>query len=353
MPTNGNYSKFNALYEYWKPICSEIPENNKVLPSSSNERISDTLRPWSLNARTIHNVFKGRDDLKPCNSTKELAKSIANKVSDYTCNVEWIGIDEICMVTQIFQRLYFVGDSQLRHMVQSLHMIFTNDFRYGGYPKLNLNKPTPFDDCGCDGQFSEHIRCRDFTQNFNTRDIRNMGGVCTHRPDNFNPFELTVDLSYGQLPYSIYEICTPDMRPKFIYLHGGSAYDTDPQHYYNNYLKPSLTSINFDMAICPWRSRHYIFYSGVPASSPGVAAIKPHQSEDKTIDFNAYIETHLRSDFPMVTVLNYWNLTNEVMQGGRTADGFHQLSDGNLIKSMVLLNAMKLMSIEHATLPKP
>ncbi len=54
------------------------------------------------------------------------------------------------------------------------------------------------------------------------------------------------------------------------------------------------------------------------------------------------MQNYLVQHFPKVVILNYWNLSDVFVQQNRTSDGFHSLSDSNLIKSMMLLNAMKL-----------
>ncbi len=71
------------------------------------------------------------------------------------------------------------------------------------------------------------------------------------------------------------------------------------------------------------------------------------QTDGRSSGFNHEMDTYLRASFPQVAFLNVWNLTHESLN--RTSDGFHQVSDVNLIKVMTILNTMKaLHDRDHA-----
>lgn len=301
------------------------------------------VRNWSLNANTIHDIFRGNDKLKYCGSSVELADSIANRIEDYTCNVEWIGVDELCGIMSKFSKFYMIGDSLVRHMAQSLFMILTNDFRYGGYPRVENYKPQPYFECGCDGQFSEHKQCRDYSQNFCWRDIRDLG-FCSHSTANLSrPFAMQVEISYKQQLINMKDLCTPyDTRPKFIFLQGGAHYETSSYYFWRNFLKHMLTTIANEEKNCPSKAKYFVVYSGVISNNEYVSKKYPDQSDHNTALFNYDMHNYLKAEFPHVVFLNYWNLSHTIMLQNRTSDGFHQLSDSNLIKSMMLLNAIKL-----------
>ncbi len=78
-------------------------------------------------------------------------------------------------------------------------------------------------------------------------------------------------------------------------------------------------------------------------NSKAVSDKYPDQSDARTLAFNQDLGANLAKDFPEVVFLNLWELSREFVLGNRTSDGFHSLSDSNLIKTMMLFNAMKLM----------
>ncbi len=78
------------------------------------------------------------------------------------------------------------------------------------------------------------------------------------------------------------------------------------------------------------------------SNSDVISAAFPSQSDTNTLSFNAQIQDHLQSEFPFVTFLNQWNLTHKLTHLNHSCDGFHQISDGNLIKIMHVLQLMKL-----------
>ena len=68
----------------------------------------------------------------------------------------------------------------------------------------------------------------------------------------------------------------------------------------------------------------------------------PHQRRDKVKSHNSYVHKWLTLHYPRVLYTDFWNLTADGVN--RTSDGFHSLSDINVIKATYLLNIMDKMA---------
>lgn len=85
-------------------------------------------------------------------------------------------------------------------------------------------------------------------------------------------------------------------------------------------------------------------YSGGTSSTNDLVQKYPHQSDEKVIQFNSDIKNWFNKKYPFVLVLDFFNLTWE--SHNHTSDGFHHLSDVNLIKAMTLLNSMHFLALQ-------
>lgn len=102
------------------------------------------------------------------------------------------------------------------------------------------------------------------------------------------------------------------------------------------------------MKIFPTHSSGDITPSGISASHSHLVKMHPRQEDKLTQKFNEDLESILRIDFPNIIFLNYWNMTREMADKGKTSDGMHQLSDSNIIKIMNSLHAMRLARLGKA-----
>ena len=340
-----NVAKFNALYDLWGKTCN-LPGNNIILKNALYDVANNSEKIWSLNANTIHDVFR-REHLPHCETPMQLARSVSYEVKSYTCRPEWIGLEELCMVMFRYSQFMMIGDSITRQMAQGLHMILSEDFQYGGFPRIydmkGKRQHAKDERCSCDGQFSEHPDCRNYDPQFTFDDIHKLE-YCLSQ-NSSQPFSMLVDIIYHRRLVDILKLCTPeDTRPKLIFFQGGSHFDTSSYYYWQTFLQPMLSRLAEAKKKCSYAVKYVLVYSGVPANSAAVAAKYPDQCDWCTENFNRDMDKYLSQHFPEVVFLNFWNLTHEIMLQNRTADGFHQLSDSNLIRTMMVLNVAKFAS---------
>ncbi|KAK9323450.1 hypothetical protein V1517DRAFT_258147 [Lipomyces orientalis] len=73
------------------------------------------------------------------------------------CDMRWYDRTEICQIVGRFDKILFVGDSMMRHIVGALHILLREDLGYGAVTAWNFRQDER-DGCFCDGQF-DTLRC--------------------------------------------------------------------------------------------------------------------------------------------------------------------------------------------------
>ena len=159
------------------------------------------VRPWSVN---WHTYGANRPDaLQYCSSTDVLLeslksgirKSLDSTASDdvaaenvveswfqpHRCSFRWFTWREACQVLGKFSQIYMVGDSLMRHVHHALLMLLRDDWQYGSLP-LKLDGLEQYEQCHCDGQFSEHLLCREHIRDTATMDDPRQYGMCMGAP---------------------------------------------------------------------------------------------------------------------------------------------------------------------------
>ena len=330
---------------------------NFVLPRGDGT--ADDLpgsKPWSVNWNTYGGPHP--DSMAYCTSTQHLLSSLKGGVRvtydtllpdleaekpveswfiPQSCSFRWYTSHEICNLLGRFSQIILVGDSLMRHIHQALFMLLRDDLQSGGMP-LHLVEVTQYDKCSCDGQFSEHLFCRDDLKTSAHMADPRQYGICTG--SSYHPFSLIM-----RQPEAAYSLswdsgsCAGLMRPVFILLGAGSHHKHDPHTTINEVIEPFLSELRDAKLACPNVTFHVVFM-GLGSQSRSLDLKYPHQSRELTANFNAEVSGFLKEthgmDFIDVSSLN---------RSAPTSDGYHFLSDVNLIKAMYVLNYMDLLAI--------
>jgi hypothetical protein len=114
------------------------------------------------------------------------------------------------------------------------------------------------------------------------------------------------------------------------------------------YLSPNLRYLDNLVATCKLvalGSKLRVVYSGAPVVDLRVESRYPHQHRDKVKIHNALVHKWLGTNYPKVLYIDFWNLTADGVN--RTSDGFHSVSDINMIKATYILNVMDGMRSEE------
>jgi len=132
-----------------------------------------------------------------------------------------------------------------------------------------------------------------------------------------------------------------DTRPRIVFLQGGAHYGTDVQITIQSLIDPSIQAV-YDMRVkCSNKFPLLIVVFGLDVQTRSMDAKYPHQSRESTAEFNRRMSAHLQKRYHGdVLFMSFWNLTMDVA----TSDGFHHLSEANLLKAMYIVNLMELLT---------
>lgn len=326
----------------WLPSCA----NSSVMERSTGEFSSSG---WSVGADTYNHP-----DLPVCKSSSELLASLkqghrvqiedANYFEPAGCTFEWYSQDMTCDILSRYSTMHIVGDSISRHHQQAMLMLLTQDWKFGALPRLSP-QPELYETCTCDGQFSEHQICRTYSGSITTLSSSHAYGICSdHRR-----FAM-----YRRDAYTLGEsqICSEDSRPQLLLLQGGV-------HLHSN----SSTMIDRLDAVFADLSRKvkeclgsdevniHVVWTGLNTQSKDLDLQFPHQAAGSAFAFNQDIEHFLLTHHRhwAVTILDFLPLTADAP----SSDGYHFLSDVNLVKAMYLFNLMDFLTPSASGLTSP
>jgi hypothetical protein len=366
---------FISLYEAYKPICTD-PTRNIILPRyPPKDSLYDYVRencsmawrrPWSIESKFIFRLLGIQitpnnyliDKKKTlCSTPKELLTSISQLIENQPCVLRWFSPHEVCSLLSRFSIVWWHGDSLVRHMMQALFILASGDLQHGGYPPHFQHKIIK-GPCGCDGQFSESLQCRDATwlERFRTIERFNRFGVCSTDIST----ERSTIFIWTQYKFSKAEpTCknpTVDDNvvarsgPIFIFIEGGAHFHIDAKKAIDNHFRELAKQIYTDLIDC--MDRVHVVFSGMVAVNSTHEIIYPQSHHDNVHKYNRQMALWFRgeefqSSFPLLKVylLDFWNITSQNVN--QTSDGFHSLTDTNLVKATTTLNLMKLIADNH------
>ena len=246
------------------------------------------------------------------------------------CAPEWMPPGEACSALSRFRAVYFVGDSLTRHTYQAMHMLLRGDMRFGALP-VGLESSV-YDNCRCDGQFSEDNICRLDTLPaiMSYTDIR-AAALC--------PAAQPFALSYTAVSEFSPPVCrwaAADPTRVFVYLAGGAHFHSDPVRTVDAFLRPAVERLKEAARKCP-QVEVTVAWGSTGVQTRALDGPYPHQSREAAKVFNSYLAAEATK--LSVPLFDYWELTNEAA----TSDGFHHLSDVNLLRALYILNFLELV----------
>ena len=334
--------------EKWHPLCGD-PSMNLILNRGDGygtqaERFKSL--PWTLTSSSFLSFFSTQTpsgDVKPvCNSINQIVEACAVFPLQQTCLIPWLSPEEITHTLEQYTRVVLFGDSLSRHISDGLLMMYTLDFETGIFPKDGSIRNEVLKTCRCDGQFSEAEICRRFNGPFYHYKLA---------PDLYfdyyhHPIPNVQEFAGAEqwLMEATHRRCPTLLKPIFALIQGGSHLSTDSSKTITHLIEPAMKQMHQLMQSCslPVEERRKYFrlaYIGVPVISIGMENRYPHQSRAKALIFNAQMQHYLSMTHPDVVYLDLWNITKDAED--RSSDGFHKLSDVNVIQAATLLNVMR------------
>lgn len=301
-------------------VCTDA--NNKVLPryDGTNQDLG-VRRKYSITKSSFSGVNGQRD----CDSVDALLKALRagqrkwaegvaneNKTSVFLprgCNIPHHSSDDLQVLVSQNVSTVIDGDSLTRHMLLGLSTLWMDNY-YDGVishqTKTDASgKQHLWQDCTCDGQFSEALYCR----------------------------------SIGWMTVAKRRLAKQECSgPRIFWLQGGAHYGSKATLALEKYFLPLIHDI---------KKQHgcgkglYIFVSGINTQSRSLDAKYPHQSRENASIFNQAIADRLKHE-SVVTMVDFMSLTADAP----TSDGYHYLSDVNIVKADVFVALVRLIQKE-------
>lgn len=326
-PYSISQQTFQALESSHESICESVNDTMHAIAAGKRRWLLDTTRkvlPNSLERETIPSYFV------PAN-----------------CNLPPLPGRQLCDVMNQYSHIITIGDSLTRHLRQAFFMALMGNMIIGGMVQPNNNvNPDQFYECRCDGQFSEHVACRSLGGVFgNLVDPRDYH-VCSHLPIDKERFHFsqdwddTVALSRCDTIAEQEINNSPSRRGILLILQGGVHFDSNPIRYEESldtfFQQPGFIA-------CLQSKQIHIIWTTYNAQSQLLDAQYPHQSRDSASAFNAHVISYLHEQPFPIYILDQYNLTMDA----QTSDGFHYLSDVNLLKVYFIVHLASRLKQEQ------
>jgi hypothetical protein len=281
-------------YDYGRRLAKSCTVRNFVADRRVHDNVGlsfETNRTWTLSA----DAYYSNDAMPFCSSTSSLLDSLRHGRRQFVsldadlnyfdkqppesvfvphgCRYAWYSPPQCCEVLQRFERVLFVGDSLARHLLLGARIVLSGNFEYGGLPSLSSR--TQYDDCRCDGQFSEHPWCR-VTPEFN--DNRDVGFCNSQTTFHFRFLSAWQPVEKGSLG----SLCNAvDTRPTVAVLSGGLHFGVDATQTLSAMLTPVVEDLRSQCRDVK------IVWMTLGNQHKKLDLQFPHQSGAATLAFNA------------------------------------------------------------------
>lgn len=317
-------------------------------------------REWSLKSDFMHSflgLHSNHSHVPICETLQDIIESSkyslepSNHSNQRPCIIKWLSRESICHVMSKYRNILILGDSLSRHFASAMLMILSEDFQYGGVihnvPGFNYTNLQKY--CTCDGIFSEFDMCRQYLRpvELSPADIMKNKYCVLYPAGRKVKTHIYIDdslLNYSSFNFSDL-FCGPERTLRFIMIQGGSHYSFAADQY-TPVVRVLMERLTQSITACEYNITDLIrvVYSGVPMVHPSVVEKFPFESDESVLQFTRDMTHFFHDKYPYVIILDFLNLTRDANRGGRNSDGFHQLSDTNMIKMMTVFNVMHAMA---------
>lgn len=354
--TRGQVEEFASAYLKAKACVV----SNLVLgrDDAFTENDSKGARPWTINWLSYGGVHP--DSISFCNTTETLLASLqggsrvhmSGPIEDdlemesaavtwfqpKDCSFRWYTSQQACQILGKFSQIYLVGDSIMRHVHHAVFMVLRDDLQYGSLPLL-LDDASEYEMCQCDGQFSEHVLCRSGIASMATISDPRQAGMCSGSSAKAFALMNRDKALDPQLSYQMRwdsSLCNTLDRPVFVFISAGSHHKHDAATTITDVLEPVLAEVGQASLSCPHVQFH-VAIAGLGAQSRHLDIRYPVQAREGSVQFNEKLFEFTKNRYSLFDV---WNLT----RNAPTSDGYHYLSDVNMVKAMYLLNYLEMIA---------
>lgn len=370
------------LTQLWGSICNG-PDNFIVSASKNNSGRSTP--PWTVAVE----VLRYADSMKAsnfqissmCGHLDTFSKSVEN--GSRLCSFRLLSPNAMCRILNRYSIVYWVGDSLTRHTLMAMLSVIVLDLRTGAVPK-NSKYEFHYEQCQCDGIYSESMYCRQYDQR--TDFTRAISKKCKELIPEFSTiFEYVLRTKgitkpqFPQLANCSVTGYTQEDRPMLLYYQGCrdgpdhnkiESEDLTQIQPIINWMKIRLTkcrisnssdSAKSDMAsrrsydskvllrqmnTSSWLGEKFSRKIGVILTGGNVQHKRldryyPFQARNVSRLINEVWKEYIRQSYPGMQFLDFWNIT--MQPPAETSDGFHYLTATNIEKANSVVHLMNLL----------
>ena len=139
-----------------------------------------------------------------------------------------------------------------------------------------------------------------------------------------------------------------DGKAYMFAVQGAAHHMTNATTVITTWLHRDISAVRGWFKECP--ESLLIVYTGATVCVEAVEKLFPHQNREKVRAYNDHIRNWLHATHPSVIFLDPYNITLNAVSdpvSPRTSDGFHFLSDVNVLQANVLLNLMHVFTVNR------
>jgi hypothetical protein len=248
------------------------------------------------------------------------------------CDLPYLSAPQLCAVLNKFSHIITIGDSLTRHFRQALFIALKRDLVLGGIESTVKSGPNNPYQCRCDGQFSEHKICRQNNGFFTSMMPRDLE-LCSHLPEG-EAFQFSDRAHWDQMDCS-----NPKYKGAVFMLQGGVHFKTNASMTLAKLVDPILNHPTFQK--CLQLNKIRVVWVSYGAQSRQLDEKYPLQTRENAKKFNLMMEQELlmKRSRANISIIDWWTLTAEA----QTSDGFHFLTDINLVKVNHFVHVIKYL----------
>jgi hypothetical protein len=287
--------------------------------------VQDVLNAVKLGERRWEN----QDQLEAKNLSWAVKEKSPSTFIPHGCDIPALSQERICAIMGRFSHIVVIGDSHSRHVQGGIHVGLKNDFVSGA---MVTSDPVRKEKCRCDGQFSEHVECRQLGSGFYSFETQKLG-LCpketNHAVETYHPY-----MTYN---FAGVNCSKEDSRGMLLLLQGGLHFSSQAVPTYNDFMPiwqhPVVNN-------CAKYKKLIVIWGSFNTQSTSSDKRYPHQSPQNGIIFNQQMQELFDSNgMENITTIDWMNFT----KGAQTSDGVHYLMNVNFFKAQKLLFLADLM----------
>ena len=404
-------SVFRTAFDRAEPSCRQaalLPRWYDIsVPTTTHSQWSITAESFPLNSTTSGSASNIATSAE-CTNIAALLHAVkmgwrkngakGSAFHPRGCSIPYFSAARACSALSLFSSVVLIGDSMIRHVLQALTLLLTEDMEFGAMP-LPPARPHPLLSawtrarraevlkwCACDSQFSEHDLCREwYRESFNLTNafLRERDGararVKADAALNETYPALYTFSSRTKHSLSLPDVCKEAQRlvlvdaariaslrvmredewrrllctnlvderlsPAILMQTGphhigrNHSGQSDPDHVIHANLDPVLRTIMRVAHNCSHGARPaQLLWTGLTAQVATMDAKYDGQAKGRATALNEDVGRHVQRRWGAY-VIDFYNLTD----GAAASDGYHLLTEGNVAKANVLLHSLELL----------